>query len=192
MRNLLITGILMLVVGLGIGYLIGNQNSSSKEKFTFEEDNFFTFNFENFKVASRHTDTIKYEKAKLLAKNFEDRLDSTKGSEDFALIKWPRKLHGWVLDAKKVEEILIRNNGGTTVCNNIYVELGYNKVDGTTTLIFTGLNDAYDQDGKPYDRRIYRKKDSDIWGKVINQTVLGAEDDNILEYVDPCTPRCPK
>lgn len=190
MKNSVIVGLLMLIVGLGIGYLIGNQNSSSKEKFNFEEDNFFTFNFEKInKVVPRHTDTIKYEKAKLLAKNFEVRLDSTKGSEHFALIKWPRKLHGWVLDAQKVKDILIDKNGGTKICNNIFVELGYDKSDGTTTLIFTGINTTK-KNGELVDRRIYRKKDSVIWRSTIPN--MGEENDNILEYVDPCNPRCPE
>ena len=190
MNKTLTTGILTLLLGLGIGYWYGKNSLLSEKTLLIDKEQLFNFNFKNVRTKPRRTDTIDYVSAKTLSDDFVERLDNAAGSGNDKIIAWPNDLHGWMLDAQKVQNILFDNNGGTKICNNIYVELGYDKTDGNTTLIFTGVNTT-EKDGVFFDKKIHRKKDRDVWQSIIANTVKGGEGDNILEYVDPCKPRCP-
>lgn len=201
MKNSTIVAVLCLLFGVVIGYWLGNRQTNlildNDLDFKINKNQLFNFNFTNLSEEPRHTDTISYEKANELTIAFKNRLKSSISIPGMKskIIAWPDSLHGWILDAKKVKEILIDGNGGTNICQNIFVELGYNKKSKATTLIFTGVNNFFDESSKKtIEKKIYRKTDNKIWQTIIPHLPNNSRynlTDNILEYVDPCKPRCP-
>ncbi len=189
MKQLAIGVTIGALLGVLLGYWLFYKKSEVFSLTQKDLQNTLTFNFTN-PDKKKGTDTISYENAIWLASNFVKKLhnsptDPNNLSNKF--VSWPNELKGWIVDSKKLQKFIIEQNGQSPLCNNIFIELGYDSLNHQTTLILTGVQSFTGPDGKIVDKRIYLKKDAADRG--VNSVLAN---NYILEYVDPCVPRCPK
>ncbi|NBA87189.1 hypothetical protein GVN16_15560 [Emticicia sp. CRIBPO] len=170
------TPFLFLIFGLILGIVIGYLFLSSTLQMDFNRNGF-----------TGGTQPICREEAKKLADGFKEKLKSALGFNHSKLISWPDDLHGWILDARMVNHYLLQQQGyinDPKRVTHIYVELGYDKDEKKSTLIFTGLEK---KDGKYYRILLGQAGAPCNLPKKLNDP-----GDNILEYVDPCKNNCPE
>lgn len=196
MKNLLIGIAVGLLIGGFIAYWYCEKDKENQKSFTESVGKTFKISFDSSELKKKKgTDTISYEKAQRMCAEFLNMVKkSTTNPKDpnYKLINWPASptdtLKGWIVDAKKLKNIIInqQDGGKKDICDNIFIELGYDASDSSTTLIFTGLNSSM-TGSVMKDKKIHLKKDAQIWKVDAAKSING-----ILEYVDPCNPRCPE
>lgn len=117
------------------------------------------------------------------------------GDTENTLVKWPRELTGWVLNADLLNVLLKQKS-----VKNINIELGLKTgntpQDNLNTLIFTSMDEGIKYKNGNVVPITTVDVDS-IKYKKINEPKLKpnykkTDISNILEYVNPCRPNCPQ
>lgn len=185
--------IVSLIGGILIGYFVCQYNKDDDGKsFLKERDikSIFSINFDfrdslqndNPECLRSKTDTISLARANSITQTFQDSLSKSPldpRNKLNRIISWPDSLHGWLVDARKMEHFLFNQQGEPhPQVSQILIEMAYNPICKRNTLVFTAVED---RGGSKYNRI-----------HLLAKPYLGARapSNNILEFVDPCK-TCP-